>query len=93
APAAPTLPSAPLTNTRIGWLMAVAACALLPHADHLPGWLNAVALLLFTWRLAQWKLGWAGASSVVKALAVIACCAGVTLTFGRLFGREPGVAL
>lgn len=93
SPPAPAMPSAPLTDTRIGWLMAVAACALLPHADHLPAWLNAVALLLFTWRLAQWKLGWAGASTVVKALVVIACCAGVTLTFGRLFGREPGVAL
>ncbi|WP_374340140.1 DUF3488 and DUF4129 domain-containing transglutaminase family protein [Methyloversatilis sp.] len=82
-----------LSEARIGWLMAVAACALLPHADHLPGWLDAVALLLFTWRLAQWKLGWAGAGRVVKLLVVAACCAGVMLTFGRLFGREPGVAL
>ena len=36
---APALPAEPLTNTRIGWLMAVAACALVPHGSHLPGWL------------------------------------------------------
>lgn len=83
----------PLDRTRIAWLMAVAACALLPHGAHLPGWLIAVAALLFTWRLAQWKLGWPGAGGLVKLLVVVACCAGVSLTFGRLFGREPGVAL
>ena len=61
---------------RNGWLMAVAACALVPHGSHLPGWLIAVAALLFTWRLAQWKLGWPGASGLVKLLVVVACCAG-----------------
>jgi transglutaminase-like putative cysteine protease len=83
----------PLDSSRIAWLMAVAACALLPHGSHLPGWLLAVAALLFTWRMAQWRLGWPGAGGTVKLLVIIACCAGVTLTFGRLFGREPGVAL
>jgi transglutaminase-like putative cysteine protease len=90
---APTPVAQPLDRTRIAWLMAVAACALLPHGAHLPGWLIAVAALLFTWRLAQWKLGWPGAGGLVKLLVVVACCAGVSLTFGRLFGREPGVAL
>lgn len=89
----PRPPAAPLSEARTGWLIAVAGCGLLPHAAHLPGWLNAVALLLFIWRLAQWRLGWPGAGTTVKLLVVIACCAGVTLTFGRLFGREPGVAL
>jgi transglutaminase-like putative cysteine protease len=83
----------PLEHAQIAWLMAVAACALLPHGAHLPTWLIAVAALLFIWRLAQWKLGWPGASGLAKLLVVIACCAGVSLTFGRLFGREPGVAL
>jgi protein-glutamine gamma-glutamyltransferase len=85
--------STPLTPSQVAWLMAVAACALLPHASHLPTWLDAVAMLLFTWRIAQWKLRWPGAGRVVKLLVVVACCIGVTLTFGRLFGREPGVAL
>ncbi len=93
SPRTPGAVAEPLDRARTAWLMAVAACALLPHASHLPGWLLAVASLLFTWRLAQWKLGWPGASGPVKLLVVIACCAGVTLTFGRLFGREPGVAL
>ncbi|WP_018409999.1 transglutaminase TgpA family protein [Methyloversatilis thermotolerans] len=82
-----------LGRARVAWLMAVAACALAPHAEYLPPWLDAVALLLFIWRLAQWHLGWPGASRAVKILVVIACCAGVALSFGRLFGREPGVAL
>ena len=90
---APRVAAEPLDQSRIAWLMAVAACALVPHGSHLPGWLIAVAALLFTWRLAQWKLGWPGASGLVKLLVVVACCAGVSLTFGRLFGREPGVAL
>ncbi|WP_306476669.1 DUF3488 and transglutaminase-like domain-containing protein [Methyloversatilis sp.] len=90
---APPVAAEPLDRARIAWLMAVAACALVPHGSHLPGWLIAVAALLFTWRLAQWKLGWPGASGLVKLLVVVACCAGVSLTFGRLFGREPGVAL
>ncbi len=85
--------SPPLDARRVAWLMAVAACALLPHASHLPGWLNAVATLLFTWRVAQLQLRWPGVSGPVKLLVVVACCAGVTLTFGHLFGREPGVAL
>lgn len=83
----------PLDARRIAWLTAVAACALLPHASHLPGWLDAVAILLFTWRVAQLQLRWPGVSGPVKLLVVVACCAGVTLTFGHLFGREPGVAL
>lgn len=83
----------PLDARRIAWLMAVAACGLLPHASHLPGWLDAVATLLFTWRVAQLRLRWPGVSGPVKLLVVVACCAGVTLTFGHLFGREPGVAL
>ena len=91
AKAVPDLP--PLDAQRTGWLLAVAASALLPHADHLPGWLGAVTLLLFTWRLAQWKRGWPGASGWIRTLLIVAGCAGINLTFGRLFGREPGVAL
>ena len=51
-----------LDARRIAWLMAVAACGLLPHASHLPGWLDAVATLLFTWRVAQLRLRWPGAA-------------------------------
>lgn len=72
-------------------LLVVIIC--LPHLWHLAPWVAALAALLLTWQALATARGWAGPAIWLKALLTLAVVGAVFIGFGRLDGREAGVAL
>lgn len=82
-----------LTLANITWLMAAMGFVIAPHVTRLPIWISAVCIAAGAWR---W---WAARRALrappwwLMALIAIAVAAGARLEYGRLLGREVGVAL
>ncbi len=75
------------------WLLGGLALVVAPHTQHLPWWLNLIALMLFAWRI---YLGWGERALPRKwllSLLVAGGMFGVYLTYRTVFGRDSGVAL
>ena len=73
-------------------LVAIAAIEL-PHAEHLPVWATAIAVLVLAWR--GW-LAWRGEPlpGRVALVSVLAVCAALTwLSYRTLLGREAGITM
>ena len=82
-----------LDRSSVPWLFVAALATTLPHFEHQPGWLAALAALIFAG--AGW-LWWRGTRLPGRwwlALAVIALCAAIVFEFRTLFGRDAGVGM
>lgn len=82
-----------LTLANITWLMAAMGFVIAPHVARLPIWISTVCIAAGAWR---W---WAARHALrappwwLMALIAIGVAAGARLEYGRLLGREVGVAL
>jgi transglutaminase-like putative cysteine protease len=77
----------------VAWLLASLALVAAPHLERLPLWVPLWAGLLFAWRL---HLAHRRAPLPPRWLLLplaLAGTAGVFLSFGTIFGRNPGVAM
>ncbi|MDR2188327.1 MAG: DUF3488 and transglutaminase-like domain-containing protein [Azonexus sp.] len=75
------------------WLLLAALAAVLPHFAHLPLWLSAFVVLLFTWSGWLWQRDLRLPRRWLLTLVVIGGCAAVLYEFRTLFGRDAGVAV
>ena len=75
------------------WLVAALALVTLPHLERVPTWLAAVAIALTAWRLLLVYFGLRLPSRWLLVAIALAAAGGVYLSYGRLLGRDPGVAL
>jgi len=75
------------------WMLGAQAVVILPHLPHLPLWLVAVWGGSALWRLQISRGAWGIPSKLVKSIVTLASAVGLFLSFGRLFGLEPLVAL
>jgi protein-glutamine gamma-glutamyltransferase len=85
--------TAPLGLRDTLWLTAALTLVAAPHAERLPWWVTALAVMLALWRI---YLGRMRAELPPKWLlfAVVAgATAGIYLTYRTIFGRDAGVAL
>lgn len=88
-----TRPTEALDHGAAPWLFAAALATTLPHVEHQPPWLSALATLLFAWSgWLWWRNGRLPGRWVLAALVAVAC-GGVLFEFRTLFGRDAGVAM
>ncbi|MBI2311113.1 MAG: DUF3488 domain-containing transglutaminase family protein [Betaproteobacteria bacterium] len=75
------------------WLIGALAMMAAPHAEHLPVWESLLCVMLVLWRLhiAHRNLSLPPRWPII--LIALGTAVGVALSYGILFGREPGVAL
>ena len=76
-----------------GWLLVALIMVAAPHAERIPWWITLLAAMLLAWRLyitfyglhlpRKWLLLLIGAGSL----------AGIYISYGRILGRDAGVAL
>jgi transglutaminase-like putative cysteine protease len=66
---------------------------LIVHAGHLPWWLSGSLALVLLWRLKQRRQQVGAAPMWVKLPLIALLVAALVLSYGNLFGREPGAAL
>lgn len=88
-----TPPRDPLDLALLPWLIATAACTILPHADAMPPWLIAGAIAVLALRVFWWRRGRLHAPGWLVVMLALLGSAGVLVEFRTIFGRDPGVAL
>jgi transglutaminase-like putative cysteine protease len=83
----------PLRRISVLWLLATLALVVAPHMARQPLWVTGFFVLIWAWR---GYLAWFGmprpAMSMILVLAA-GGIGGVLITYGTIFGREPGVSL
>jgi transglutaminase-like putative cysteine protease len=82
-----------LNRSSVLWLLATLMLVVAPHMARQPVWVSAFFLLVWFWR---GYLAWYGmprpALGIILVLAA-AGTSGVFITYGTIFGREPGISL
>src|SRR3954465_8330806 len=82
-----------LVDRHISWLLGSLALVTAPHIERLPWWITLLVVTLFAWRayLALYDLRlphkW------LLMLIAIGALGGIYITYGRILGRDSGVAL
>ena len=85
--------NAPLSLRNTLWLLASLAMVAAPHAERLPWWTSALAIIFMLWRI---HLGYNHLPLPRKwllLLIVAGATAGIYLQYRTIFGRDAGVAL
>lgn len=82
-----------LPRNSLLWLMTAQSLAIAPLLLELPFWLMGVWGLVLVWRLQEFRGRWPMPGRMAKTALVSLCVAGLLLSFGRLLGLEPMVAL
>lgn len=75
------------------WLVAALVMIAVPHAARVPWWLTAVAIALVAWRLYILRFALRLPGKWVLMAIASGAIAGTYLSYGRVLGRDPGVAL
>jgi transglutaminase-like putative cysteine protease len=89
----PAAPSLHLDVRNVLWLLAAMAFVVAPHLPRMPNWIGAVFVLVVGWRAwIAWSALRIPSKGLMRALTVAATI-GTIITYGRIFGREAGVAL
>lgn len=88
-----TRPSEVLDRGATPWLLAAALATTLPHAEHQPLWLSAIAAALLAWGGWLWWRNERLPGRWVLGLLVAIACGSVLIEFRTLFGRDAGVAM
>jgi len=89
----PTIAADRLDTSRVGWLLVSLLLVAAPHAERVPWWITLLVIALFAWRAylqyytlvlpRKWLLLLIATSAVI----------GIHLSYGRVMGRDSGVAL
>lgn len=82
-----------LDRDQEAWLLALALATVLPHLPFAPTWLAVCALTLLGGRVLLWWQRRPLPPTWLLTLLVVATGLAVFLSFQRLFGRDPGIAL
>jgi transglutaminase-like putative cysteine protease len=85
--------SARLDPRSVLWLIAALAMVAAPHLERTPLWLAGLTATLVAWRLYIWRFGLRLPSRWLLAFIAVAAIGGIFLSYGRLLGRDAGVAL
>lgn len=75
------------------WLLVAVATIIAVHFEHLPLWVNGVAVVAILWRIQVYRGAWSYPGRWVKVLLLAICIGGLLARYGRLVGLEPMVAL
>ena len=77
----------------VAWLLASLAVVAAPHTVRLPWWITLLAVMLFVWRGYVALHGLRLPRKWLLLLIAAASVAGIYITYGRVLGRDSGIAL
>lgn len=86
-------PSWQIPRPGLFWLLSAFAALVVLHSDHLPVWLEGVALAALIWRVQIFRGVWPYPGWLVKTALVLLCAAAIVLQYGTLKELEPLTAL
>lgn len=86
-------PTEPLEHAAIPWLLACALATTIPHAEHQPPWLVAIAAAALALRAWLWHARRPLPSRWLLSTFVIAGTVGIWLHYRTILGRDAGVGL
>lgn len=86
-------PAEPLEHATIPWLLACALATTVPHAEHQPPWLVALAAAAIALRAWLWHTRRALPSRWLLTAFVIAGTVGIWFHYRTILGRDAGVGL
>ena len=78
---------------RLGWTVGGLLAATAPHMLHLQGWVTALALSFFGWRVLAEYRGWRLPGRLARSLITLAAAAAIVLGYRALTGLDAGTAL
>ncbi len=82
-----------LPRNSVLWMIGAQGLALLPLFREMPLWLPVVWAAVLIWRLQEFRGRWPMPKPLTKTALVAVCVAGLVLSYQRLLGLEPMVAL
>jgi transglutaminase-like putative cysteine protease len=77
----------------VGWLLGSLALVTAPHAERLPWWITLLVIMLFVWRAYVAVGGLALPRKWILILIAAATLGGIYISYGRILGRDSGIAL
>jgi protein-glutamine gamma-glutamyltransferase len=77
----------------VGWLLGSLALVTAPHAERLPWWITLLVIMLFAWRAYVGVGGLALPRKWVLILIAAGTLGGIYISYGRILGRDSGIAL
>lgn len=77
----------------IGWLLAAVIMVAAPHAERIPWWITLLAAMLLAWRLYITLHGLHLPRKWLLLPIAAGGLAGIYISYGRILGRDAGVAL
>ena len=77
----------------IGWLVLALLMAALPHVERVPWWVTLLAALLIGWRLYITRYGLHLPRNWLLLLIAAGALGGIFISYGRILGRDSGIAL
>lgn len=75
------------------WLLFSLVWTLIPHLQHLPGWVVFAGAVIFFWRWRIYRGIWAMPGKLVKTTLVLVCAYGIWRGYGSWRGVEPMTGL
>ena len=82
-----------LHSRHIGWLLLALCIVTVPHVERLPWWITLLAATLFAWRLYIMLYGLNLPRKWLLLLIAAGGLGGIYISYGRILGRDAGVAL
>jgi len=89
----PTTAADRLDTRRVGWLLGSLLLVAAPHAERVPWWVTLLVVALFAWRAYLQYYTLALPRKWLLLLIAAGAVAGIYLSYGRVMGRDSGVAL
>ena len=77
----------------IGWLLLTLIMVVAPHVERVPWWVTLFAATLLVWRLYITRRGLHLPRKLVLFLITLGGIGGIYIGYGRILGRDAGVAL
>jgi len=77
----------------VGWLLGSLALVTAPHTERLPWWITLLVIMLFIWRAYVAVGGLALPRKWVLLLIAAGALGGIYISYGRVLGRDSGIAL
>src|SRR3954467_813756 len=77
----------------VGWLLASLGLVAAPHIERLPWWVTLLVAVLFGWRGYVAVMGLALPHKWLLLLIAGATMGGIFISYGRVLGRDSGIAL
>src|SRR5208282_2487335 len=82
-----------LDTRRVGWLLVSLLLVAAPHAERVPWWVTLLVVALFAWRAYLQYYTLALPRKWLLLLIAAGAVVSIYLSYGRVMGRDSGVAL